>query len=181
MSCHTHRVGETHDWAVLLDDQTGWLLPGCHPVEMEDIYSEFVAFTQEWDRRSTWMALEQLLKHAKELFPSGRLLIGGTFVSHQPGRCDAPDVAIVPDEPTAMELWSDAEEARFQLCTSLHDVIVGSLGPDYFDVLRPFAGRIESFFVSPEDAEQVMMWMGAAILPSGAELPGHRGVVEVVW
>ncbi|GAA1785466.1 DUF6932 family protein [Agromyces lapidis] len=172
---------DSPDWAVLLDPGTGWLVPGCHPLEMEDIYAEFVAHTSEWDRRTTWMALEHLLKHSKELFPSGRLLIGGTFISRQVGPCEAPEVAVVPDEPSSMELWTDTEEARFQLCMSLHDVIVGSLGPDYFEVLHPFAGRIESFFVVPDDVDQVTTWMGTSTLLSGEDLPGHRGVVEVEW
>lgn len=172
---------DSPDWAALLDPGTGWLVAGRHPVEMEDIYAEFVVDTFEWDRRTTWMALEQLLKHAKELFPSGRLLIGGTFISRQGGPCEPPEVAIIPDEPSAMELWTDAEEARFQLCTSLHDVIVGSLGPDYFDVLHPFAGRIESYFVIPDDVDQVTMWMGTTTLHTGEDVPGHRGVVEVEW
>lgn len=174
-------IGEDPELTELLDDNSGWLVPGRHFVEMEDIYREFVSFTLDWDRRTIWLGLQQLLEHAKQLFPSGRLLLAGTFVSKQAGPCDAVEVAIVPDEPSAVELWTDAEEHRFQLCSSLHDVIVGSLGADYFEVLHPFGGRIESYFVVPDDVEQMTMWMGGVTLPTGQEILGHRGVLEVEW
>ncbi|WP_349309348.1 DUF6932 family protein [Microbacterium sp. MM2322] len=173
-------VEDGMDWATVLDDRTGWLLPGVHEVEMEDVYREFAADGGS-DRRTAWLALEQLLTHLKELFPSGRLLLAGTFVSRQGGPCEALEVAIIPDEPSAMEHWSDNEEHRFQLCMSLHDVIVASLGPEYFEVLHPFGGRMESYFVVPKDADQVVMWMGTVTLPTGDDVPGYRGVVEVVW
>ncbi|WP_438354375.1 DUF6932 family protein [Microbacterium sp. CJ88] len=173
-------MGDGLDWAMMLDERTGWLVPGVHEVEMEDVYREFAADGGS-DRRTAWMALEQLLAHLRELFPSGRLLLAGTFVSRQAGPCEALEVAIIPDEPSTIEHWTDSEEHRFQLCMSLHDVIVASLGPEYFEVLHPFGGRLESYFVVPEDADQVVTWMGTVTLPTGDDVPGYRGVVEVVW
>lgn len=165
-----------------MDPATGWLQPGVLDVEMEDIYREFVADGGR-DRQTVWLALEQLLHHVKELFPSGRLVLSGTFVSRQEEAApvEALDVAIVPDEPSAAEQWTDAEEERFMLCCTLHDVVVASLEGQHFWEMRPFAGRIDSYFAVPDDLDRVRMWLGAVTLATGEEVLGGRGVLEVEW
>lgn len=164
----------------IFDASTGWLIPGRHYVEIEDLGREFAPRS---DRRrvETFKALEILLSAAKELLPSGILLIGGTFVSRQPGPVDPPVVAVVPHDASALEAWTDAEEARFLGFQSLHDVIVGSLGPDYYPVLHPLSGALEAYYCGFDDAGYFADLIGTVTSSDGRDIVGARGVLEVEW
>jgi len=165
----------------LLDGGTGWLLPGRHDVEWEDIGRSFVDASSDRHRGEIWGGLQLLLDAAKELLPSGFLMISGTFVSTQPGPCDRPTVAVVPHDSSALTVWSDAEEERFSGYLSLHDVIIGSLGPSYMPILHPLSGLLEVLYCDLSDAEQLAQWMGSVTLSDGTDKVGERGVLEVEW
>jgi hypothetical protein len=169
------------DWDAIIDPATGWLIPGIHEVEIEELDLEFVIARNDALREHTWTSFLGLLHQTKALYASGRMLLAGTFVSRQVSPLDILSVVIVPDEPTTIEQWTEAEWDRFYQHISLYDVILGSLGPTYMPVLHPFGGRIEVIVCHPDDADDVVSWMGAVLLGDGREMPGARGVAEVVW
>lgn len=169
------------EWDAILDPATGWLIPGIHEVEVEELDGEFVNDRNDALREHTWTAFLALLHQTKALYASGKMYLAGTFVSRQASPLDTLSVVIVPDEPTTIEQWTEAEWDRFYQHFSLYDVILGSLGPTYMPVLHPFGGRIEVILCHPDDAEDVVSWMGAVLLADGREVPGVRGVAEVVW
>jgi hypothetical protein len=173
--------GDEIDWDSIIDPATGWLVPGTHEVELDELSAEFVLKPSDPLREHTWAAFLGLLHQTKVLYPSGRMLLAGTFVSRQVSPVDILSVVIVPDEPTTVEQWTEAEWDRFYQHVSLYDVILGSLGPTYMPVLHPFGGRIEVIVCHPDDADDVMSWMGAVLLADGREMTGARGVAEVVW
>lgn len=164
----------------IFDARTGWLLPGRHFVEMKALGKEF-ALKGDRRRTETFKALEILLSAAKELLPSGILLIGGTFVSRQPGPVDPPVVAVVPHDSSVLESWTDAEEARFVGFQSIYDVIVGSLGPDYIPVVHPLSGALEAYYCQLDDAGYFADLMGTVTSSDGRDTVGARGVLEVEW
>lgn len=189
MDWHTHRMGETLndepdaeiDWDAIIDPKTGWLRPGTHEVEIEELQEEFVAKPSDPLRDHTWTAFLALLYQTKALYPSGRMFLAGTFVSRQVSPLDILSVVLVPDEPTTVEDWIEAEWDRFYQHISLYDVILGSIGPTYLPVLHPFGGRIEVIVCHPDEADDVVSWIGAVLLGDGREIPGARGVAEVIW
>lgn len=155
-------------------------MPGLHYVELREIAAEF-APPHDRRRVETNGALEILVSALKSLIPSGDLYIAGTFASHQPGPIDAPCVAVIPHDPTTLEVWTDAEEARFIGFESLYDVIVGGLGAEYVPVLHPLSGLLEVYYVPPEMAVEFAKWLGATTLSDGTEVIDARGVLEVEW
>jgi hypothetical protein len=163
----------------LFDPHTGWLVPGRHYVDFGDL----AVFAPPGDRRrvETFKGIQILLSAVKELLPSGDMFIAGTFVSRQPGPVDPPMIAVVPHDSSALEAWNDAEDARFTALQSLHDVIVGSLGPDYFPVMHPLSGLLEAYYCPPESAVEFVSFMGAVTTSDGEDIVGARGVVEVEW
>ena len=169
-------------WDERIDPVTGWLRPGRHFAELDEIRSEFVAGKTP-DRDRIWRALEILIMTVKDLIPSGILIIAGTFVSRQPGPSDAPTIWLVPHDVTALESWTDAEEERFILHGSIHDVIIGSLDAAYHPVIHPLGGALEVYFHEADD--EVFTFLveaaGAITLTSGEDIVGARGVVEVEW
>ncbi len=163
------------------DSTTGWLSPGRYDVDADYIRATFVTGRGDTRREEIWSAFELLLIAVKELIPSGFLLVAGTFVSHQPGPCDTPSIAIVPHDPSTLTVWTDAEEDRFLRYQSIQDVLVGSLGGQYFEVLHPLSGLVEVIYCNPVDAADVALWMGAVTESTGAIMVGVRGVLEVEW
>lgn len=163
------------------DPSTGWLVPGRVDIELKELFVLFVEGREDDRRVETWAAINLLLDCVKQLIPSGFLMIGGTFVSNQPGPCDRPSIAVVPHDASTLTSWHDAEEERFTGYVSLHDVTIGSLSSAYVPVLHPLSGLLEVLYCDPSDAEQVAGMMGAVTLANGRDVLGVRGVLEVEW
>ncbi|MFC5500678.1 DUF6932 family protein [Lysinimonas soli] len=158
----------------------GWLVPGRHEVEMDDIFEEFAPASDN-RRVEIWKALEILRSVCNEYFEGGVLLLAGSFVSRAAGPVFLPTIAIVPENQSDLTNWSDAMEERFMGFLSLHDIIVGALGPTYVPVLHPLSGCIEVLYCEPQDADQLVLWMGTVTMSSGEDIVGARGVLEVAW
>jgi hypothetical protein len=158
----------------------GYLIAGRHEVDLSDIKNDLVDGHHP-DRQDIWHALNLLLSACKGLLEGGVLLIEGGIASTHPGPTFRPTVAIVPEDPSDLASWSDAEEARFLRFQSLHDVVVGSLGPDYFSVLHPISGLLEVLYCDPGDSDQLCEWMGTVTMSDGSAKVGARGVLEVAW
>ena len=158
----------------------GWLLPGRHEVALDDVEDQFV---NEGDARrvSIMGALRILVSACTEAWGGGLLLIAGDFVSRHPAPVSRPTIIVAPDNPSDANDWTDATAERITGFWSLHDVIVGSLGPDYIPVLHPLSGILEVLYCEPDDVEQVVQWVGTVTLADGSDVFGARGVLEVGW
>jgi hypothetical protein len=170
-------------WTDVIDPSTGWLRPGRHFAEFDELRAEFVERIGGETRERIGAALHALLRVLKELIPSGSLFIAGGFVSRQPGDPEAPTNGIAPHDASAIESWTDAEEDRFMLHQSLHDVTVGAMGHAYVPVLHPLGGYLEVYYIG--DGESIIVeltaMMGAVVMSSGETTVGVRGVVELEW
>ncbi|UOE45585.1 DUF6932 family protein [Agromyces larvae] len=165
-------------WDDVIDPATGWLVPGRHFAELDEIQDEF---GRAEDRARICRALRELLEALKPLIVSGTALISGTFVSRQPGPCEAPMVVVSPHDESTLESWTDAEELRFMHHESLEDVLVGSLGGSYLATLDPLGGAVQVYYSAPSDLDNWEQLIGAVTMSSGTDILGARGVVEVEW
>lgn len=158
----------------------GWLLPGRHEASLDEVEATFVPNTDA-RRVSIMRGIRILISGCTEAWSGGVLLIAGDFVSRHHGPVSRPTVIVVPDEPGEADSWPESKWDRVRGYFSLHDVILGSLGPDYAPVLHSMSGLLEVELAYPEDADAVGAIIGAVTMSDGSDLLGARGVMEVGW
>ena len=148
------------------------LPPGRHRSDLADIYERLVFNAPNQNAREIlFSALNAYLGAVAKVIPTGRALIGGTFITATTSTPAGVDVVLIPEDWGGLKRSGKSTRDALYGMLTLRGAIIGQPAT-YLDFIQPVSGLLDGFLCFPGDEE---VWETAW------SRNNSRGFPEIAW